>query len=406
MNESILRFRRLGQVFASLAAGGVALLGSSALAQVPGTIAHQGRLYDSNDTPLDTVLTLTFTLYDADSGGNALWTESHDVTFENGYFSVQLGDDSAFDATIFDGSTRYLGVQVANDPEMTPRAPVGSVPYALVAGNVNGDITPNSLSIAGVGQVIDENGQWVGDPTGLVGPAGPTGPAGATGPTGPIGPQGPAGPTGPIGPQGPVGPTGPTGPAGPTGPVGPTGPTGPTGPVGPTGPQGPPGPGAGTFTKTISAMSCIAQGGAFSGDTQLCSGGGMLRTDGDAAFPCVTRARTVRDTYLCPFDLPPNSQITSITGHVYDNSSDGYMEAIVYRVNAATYVGNDNFSNFGGTWQNSGVAFTGGQANFPIFNAATAHTVSGNYQYYIGFGLKATTGFVHAEGFRVTYVVP
>jgi hypothetical protein len=91
MNDSIFRFRRLGQVFVSIAAGGVALLGSSAFAQVPGTITHQGRLYDSNDAPLDTQLTLTFTIYDAAAGGTELWTESHDVTFENGYFSVQLG---------------------------------------------------------------------------------------------------------------------------------------------------------------------------------------------------------------------------------------------------------------------------------------------------------------------------
>jgi hypothetical protein len=47
--------------------------------------------------------------------------------------------------------------------------------------------------------VIDELGQWVGSPSGLVGPAGPTGP---TGPAGAMGLPGPAGPTGPTGPPG------------------------------------------------------------------------------------------------------------------------------------------------------------------------------------------------------------
>ena len=152
-------------------------------------------------------------------------------------------------------------------------------------------------------------------------------------------------------------------------------------------------------------MTCIAQGGVFSGDVQTCSGGGMLRVAGDAAFPCVTRGRTVRDTWLCPFQLPPNSQITSITAHVYDGANDGYMEALVWRINAGTYVGNDNFSNFGGTWQSSGIAFAGGQANFPIFTGN--HTVSGNYQYVIGFGMHSPTNqLLHAEGFRITYTVP
>lgn len=57
------------------------------------------------------------------------------------------------------------------------------------------------LSIGG-GLVIDATGQWVGDPTGLVGPAGPQGPQGVQGPQGPQGAQGPQGPQGPAGPSG------------------------------------------------------------------------------------------------------------------------------------------------------------------------------------------------------------
>jgi hypothetical protein len=154
MKSSLRSNRRLIRFLSTITVGAAALLvGSSAMAQVPGTITHQGRLYDANDAPLDTTLALTFTIYDAANGGAVLWTETHDVTFENGYFSVQLGSDTAFDPAVFDGSTRHLGVTVGNDPEMTPRAPIGSVPYAMVAGDVNGDITPSSLSIDGVGEV-------------------------------------------------------------------------------------------------------------------------------------------------------------------------------------------------------------------------------------------------------------
>lgn len=206
---------------------------TSAFAKVPGTLTHQGRLYDASGKPLTDTLSITFALYDGPNAGAAeVWKETLAVTVEDGYFSVALGEQVAFDATIFDGSERWLGIKVEGDAEMTPRSATRSVPYALVAGDVNGDIHPASVSIAGVGLVIDDSGQWVGDPTGLTGPTGPAGPPGADGAVGPAGPTGPTGPTGPVGPTGPTGMTGAQGLQGPTGPAGPQGPVGPTGPAG------------------------------------------------------------------------------------------------------------------------------------------------------------------------------
>jgi hypothetical protein len=97
-------------------------------------------------------------------------------------------------------------------------------------------ITPAGVILVnGIG-VIDTNGEWIGSPTGLVGPQGDTGPEGEQGP------EGPQGATGPGGPEGPQGDTGPEGPQGDMGPEGDTGPEGPEGLQGDTGPQGPPGP--------------------------------------------------------------------------------------------------------------------------------------------------------------------
>jgi hypothetical protein len=232
---------------ASLVATSFALVAAQAAA-VPETITHQGRLFSAQGAPVGGSLDVTFTLYDAADGGAPLWTEKHSIAFDEGYFSVELGSDKPF-SNAFDGSTLYLGIQVAGDAEMSPRAKIGSVPYALLAGDVRGDITPTSVAIEGYGPVIDSTGKWIGDPAGLMGPtgaAGPTGPtgaAGAAGPAGPMGPPGADGAAGPAGPMGPVGPTGAAGPAGPAGPVGPTGATGPTGAIGPQGPAGPPGVG-------------------------------------------------------------------------------------------------------------------------------------------------------------------
>jgi hypothetical protein len=57
---------------------------------------------------------------------------------------------------------------------------------------VNASVSVRGLAISGVGVVINEQGQWVGSPTGLQGPPGPQG---FQGPPGPQGPQGPPGPT-------------------------------------------------------------------------------------------------------------------------------------------------------------------------------------------------------------------
>jgi hypothetical protein len=210
---------RIGIGFAVMAAAGTALA-------VPPYLSEQGRLFDSTGDPVDATVSVTFSLYAAASGGTALWTETQNVIVEDGYFSAVLGDGTAIGAGVFNGSTRYLGVKIGADPEMTPRQEITSVPYALVAQRVlnkDGDV------------IIDDNGAWQGSTAGL---AGPTGPAGPAGPTGPTGANGTNGATGPTGPGGANGATGATGPGGPAGGIGPTGPTGGQGPAGPTGPSG------------------------------------------------------------------------------------------------------------------------------------------------------------------------
>jgi hypothetical protein len=96
--------------------------------------------------------------------------------------------------------------------------------------------------------VINDKGDWVGNPTGLVGPTGPTGPAGAKGSTGSTGP---AGPTGPAGAKGSTGSTGPTGPQGIQGPTGLTGAKGSTGATGPQGPKGDTGASGSSFPVSV-----------------------------------------------------------------------------------------------------------------------------------------------------------
>jgi hypothetical protein len=226
----MLFFRKLAGTAAALVALAALTTAAPAAADVPATLVQQGRLFDAKGQALNSSVDVAFSLYTQDSGGAPVWTEVHTLTLDDGYFSVSLGEVTPFKDVFKAGTTLYLGIAVGNDAEMTPRTKVESVPFALVAGNAVGDITPNSVSVGGK-TVIDATGKWVGDPTGLVGPQGPQGPAGPAGPMGATGAQGPAGPMGATGPQGPQGPIGLTGPIGPTGPAGATGPAGPAGPT-------------------------------------------------------------------------------------------------------------------------------------------------------------------------------
>src|SRR5438105_2766010 len=153
------------------------LTAASAFAGVPQLLTEQGRLLDKNGNPVTGTITIAFAVYDQASGGAPIWSETQNVSLDDGYFSALLGEGTALPPALFNGQARYLGVKVGSDPEMTPRQTVVSVPYAVVAGNVNGDITPTSISVNGA-PVIDSSGRWVGPNTGLVGPRGPTGPTG------------------------------------------------------------------------------------------------------------------------------------------------------------------------------------------------------------------------------------
>ncbi len=212
-------------------------LSGTAMSEVPHQINYQGHLTDYLGEELDGEFDFVFYLYDAPAAGNLLWSEVQtDVLVNEGVFHIILGSENELD---LDFSAHYW-LEIAVEGEvLSPRQLMTSVGQAYISENAEDvygrDINPRTVSITGYGgMVIDETGQWVGDPTGLKGPTGPSGPAGEPGPVGHTGPQGPQGDTGLMGlmgPEGPMGYTGPQGPRGDTGPAGYTGPQGPTGPV-------------------------------------------------------------------------------------------------------------------------------------------------------------------------------
>ncbi len=113
---------------------------------------YQGRL-DSNGLPINGVVNLRFSLWDAagtgspPSGGNQVGTTQpvQNVAVANGVFVVLLNDAGQFGANAFDGQARFLEIQVCSDPTCTtvttlsPRQPLTAVPYALRALSPDGN---------------------------------------------------------------------------------------------------------------------------------------------------------------------------------------------------------------------------------------------------------------------------
>jgi hypothetical protein len=109
----------------------IALTASAVQAEVPAMMNYQGYLTDAVDTPLNETVDMEFNLYQEESGGTPLWTETQNgIVVSEGIFNVILGGSVPLDLP-FD-VPYYLGIRI-NGEEMTPRKPLLSMPYALNA---------------------------------------------------------------------------------------------------------------------------------------------------------------------------------------------------------------------------------------------------------------------------------
>ena len=95
----------------------------------------QGRLTNAQGQAINGAVQVTFNMYDSQAGGIPVWSETQTLTAQDGLFQVLLGSGvTPLDNTVFKFNTeRWLGVQVASDPEMTPRMRIASVPYSFTA---------------------------------------------------------------------------------------------------------------------------------------------------------------------------------------------------------------------------------------------------------------------------------
>ena len=117
---------------------GLALLATFALAAPPQTINYQGVLTDPGGTAINVPVVMTFRLYNAASGGAALWTETQlSVNVVNGKFDTLLGSVPASPLTLPFDVPYWLTVAINADAEMTPRQPLASSAYAFRAATAD-----------------------------------------------------------------------------------------------------------------------------------------------------------------------------------------------------------------------------------------------------------------------------
>ncbi len=114
------------------------LVASSVLfSQSPQVMNYQGRL-EINGEPASGSFNITFSIYSTAAGGSALWSETQSVTVTNGIFKADLGSIVPLGNIFTTEGNRYLGIRVENDPELSPRFLLSSVPYSLRAMQADG----------------------------------------------------------------------------------------------------------------------------------------------------------------------------------------------------------------------------------------------------------------------------
>jgi trimeric autotransporter adhesin len=126
----------------------------------PQQMNYQGFLTDVDGSPLDTVVSMTFKMYDAATSGTQLWTETQpSCTVRTGLLNVQLGSVTAIPDS-FNRAQVWLGVTVGSNSEMIPRMRFVSVPYAYRVSTVDGaagGTVAGDVNISGKGKIGSGN---------------------------------------------------------------------------------------------------------------------------------------------------------------------------------------------------------------------------------------------------------
>src|SRR5688572_18867895 len=128
-----------------------------AAAQINNQINYQARLMDASGFPVaDGNYSIIFSLYDASTAGNRIWTAAGTlgtptaltVNVQNGLFTILLGDtgQNTLDTVDWNSDQLYLGVTINADAEMVPRKRLAAAPQAFNARQLQGMYASSTVS--------------------------------------------------------------------------------------------------------------------------------------------------------------------------------------------------------------------------------------------------------------------
>jgi hypothetical protein len=108
---------------------------SSAFAQFPPVINYQGRLLNEENKPITQSINVVFSIYDNETNGNLLWTETHNLQPNDGYINVFLGSKNPiqYENTVTD---LWLEISIGGDP-VGSRTQFTAVPWAFYASTAD-----------------------------------------------------------------------------------------------------------------------------------------------------------------------------------------------------------------------------------------------------------------------------
>jgi hypothetical protein len=135
-----------------------------ALAQVPRTINYQGELRDASGSLVTNgTYLLTFSIYDAPTGGNTLYSESFSSSVTDGIVNAVIGLATAMPQSLTFDKPYYLGISINSGAELSPRTELSSVPYALRSDIADG-LSENAVIPSDFNPIaIPMSGDPVGD---------------------------------------------------------------------------------------------------------------------------------------------------------------------------------------------------------------------------------------------------
>ncbi|MEA1980471.1 MAG: hypothetical protein U9N54_05815, partial [candidate division Zixibacteria bacterium] len=151
------------------------LLSVTTYAGAPPIFSYQGYLADIDGNPVIENKSVTFSIYTTEDETTPLWQEIHLIVPDQfGQFAVLLGSQTELNNSVFNGSIKYLGIKIEDNPEMKPRQQINSVPYAISSNISENSITTDKIldgtillddinqNMASAGQIIKWDGsKWI-----------------------------------------------------------------------------------------------------------------------------------------------------------------------------------------------------------------------------------------------------